>query len=1069
MRQRVSLTLAALLLVTCATAWVSQPAAAGKLRMYFDTDRDGQYDAGEQISSGQLWYHYKTAGTLLSANIAADGTVTLNNVAKDDKLYARFLVRSETAAKGTRNLAGAMFDLYADTDTVKSNGDMVRRALTSGEAQTINSGGTVNVWTSHPVFSWNLMVALDWNADADYRSKLRAGFRSASKYLFDVTDGHMKYGKIDIRNNIGHSSQTYLDADIRIKNDSTWPHATIDGVTSDSVNYNHHIWLPKNFNSINTWTGNPDEANYYRTIVHECGHYLLELFDEYLNGNGNESAWDDYRFWNHDKAPSNYGLMDDQYNSSEMSSNNDYLGNYVGKSADKCTNEIWWWNVRSGGGHRPCWQHVFDRFDNRNGTQGNWGGYGGRRIALLMPPDGVYQGYDWLNGEKRSSSDRGGPGDIPRYLSAFVLWEYCEFPSGTSSPASQEPQGAPEPASGLQAAIITGNGPRLILDAGIAPAGVENTLTMMVVADRPLVGPPQVFVRPSFGSQVPVPMTPAGPNIFQGSVNIGSEHDDGGVDVTAASSGGQTQLSTNFSVQKTRADRPPMLFSPDAWQESLLPAGILTQSVLAVTLDSGDAPILPVPPMNPAMEFLANPVSFHLQSGASGGSNYTINWRINPDLMPGRDSSTMTLCRFEISTKEWVPVTAVVRAGWPRVSAEGLAEGIYTVLAFPSADTTAPGPITNLSAVTGQSGKSVSLTWTSPGDDGNTGQAARYHVYFNTVPITVGNLTTCSEFDFLDRPLAAGQVEQHGLEMPDPNTLYYFAIKTQDEAGSLGALSNVDDATSYVLDTDGDGLSDQWEEAYGFDPNNAGEQSLDPDDDGLTNLQEYQTGTNPTDPDTDGEGLSDGLEVSASTSPLDGGDPIVANASSAKAYTDGQKLGLPLLVTTVSAYLTTYGQEQNGSAGIRLEGIAAPVGKMIEVIGTTATTEGGEKCLSGCYYRERWDAAANPVAMSNRMVGGGPFGLQEGIPGASGLNDMGLLVTSCGRFFYLSEFAFEIDDGSGTPVKCYVYPGAYVSEGWQYVAVTGAAACEKDISNNLRRVIFIRSPFDVSTFLLGEN
>src|SRR5262249_9001801 len=47
----------------------------------------------------------------------------------------------------------------------------------------------------------------------------------------------------------------------------------------------------------------------------------------------------------------------------------------------------------------------------------------------------------------------------------------------------------------------------------------------------------------------------------------------------------------------------------------------------------------------------------------------------------------------------------------------------------------------------------------------------------------------------------------------------------------------------------------------------------DPDGDGLTNLQEYQHGTDPNNPDTDGDGIPDGMEVAQGTNPLDPKDP----------------------------------------------------------------------------------------------------------------------------------------------------------------------------------------------------
>jgi hypothetical protein len=47
-------------------------------------------------------------------------------------------------------------------------------------------------------------------------------------------------------------------------------------------------------------------------------------------------------------------------------------------------------------------------------------------------------------------------------------------------------------------------------------------------------------------------------------------------------------------------------------------------------------------------------------------------------------------------------------------------------------------------------------------------------------------------------------------------------------------------------DTDGDGIPDSWELAYGLNPTNAADATLDADVDGLNNLNEYLAGTNPT-------------------------------------------------------------------------------------------------------------------------------------------------------------------------------------------------------------------------------
>ncbi len=65
-------------------------------------------------------------------------------------------------------------------------------------------------------------------------------------------------------------------------------------------------------------------------------------------------------------------------------------------------------------------------------------------------------------------------------------------------------------------------------------------------------------------------------------------------------------------------------------------------------------------------------------------------------------------------------------------------------------------------------------------------------------------------------------------------------------------------------DFDGDGLTDLEEYQYGTDPTNR-----DTDEDGLTDARELNVyGTDPLNPDTDGDGLDDGTEITWNTDPL---------------------------------------------------------------------------------------------------------------------------------------------------------------------------------------------------------
>lgn len=125
-----------------------------------------------------------------------------------------------------------------------------------------------------------------------------------------------------------------------------------------------------------------------------------------------------------------------------------------------------------------------------------------------------------------------------------------------------------------------------------------------------------------------------------------------------------------------------------------------------------------------------------------------------------------------------------------RVKSSGAVSTNKTFSTTSASDTTAPATVTNLASA-GTTRTSVDLSWTAPGDDGNTGTATSYDMHWLTVPITDSNWSSANILTGLPNPSIAGTAQTYTAIGLTANTTYYFALKTKDENNNVSVLSNV--------------------------------------------------------------------------------------------------------------------------------------------------------------------------------------------------------------------------------------------------------------------------------------
>ena len=160
---------------------------------------------------------------------------------------------------------------------------------------------------------------------------------------------------------------------------------------------------------------------------------------------------------------------------------------------------------------------------------------------------------------------------------------------------------------------------------------------------------------------------------------------------------------------------------------------------------------------------------------------------------------------------------------------------------------------------------------------GNRGDNSRT----STLTVTYLDNTTASTSGATAGP-ASGSNYFEGLSGTVANPIVSFSLAQNnfvryDDLGFVVAPSS---------DSDHDGLLDSWEIQYfGNITTTAGGPTEDYDSDGMTDKQEYDNNTNPTNSDTDGDGLTDGDEFHGTSNAFAPGTPT--NPALADSDSDG--------------------------------------------------------------------------------------------------------------------------------------------------------------------------------------
>ncbi|GEM_PF-6594480 len=259
-----------------------------------------------------------------------DGVLTATNkLTSQDKLVAMKLVYTQPTNKLAHaldnNEGNFAFKVYQTNLPIEEDGNNPQLAQSLINEEHNQYQLTVN--TANTLILFNIAVSLEWDDDAStdgYLLDLRNAFKSASDYLYDVSNGQMAFGWVTFY----EQAENWDDADYRflISNKAKLSVDKVGGLTDRfSAITVGRAWDRYDGSSGQSWS-KPDG---YHTLIRLFGNYALHLYNEdeiavFDNGEFKEmkaASCPSPDIKQNNKTATNPGMMYWQYNATELADN----------------------------------------------------------------------------------------------------------------------------------------------------------------------------------------------------------------------------------------------------------------------------------------------------------------------------------------------------------------------------------------------------------------------------------------------------------------------------------------------------------------------------------------------------------------------------------------------------------------------------------------------------------------------------------------------------------------------------------------------------------------------------